>query len=134
MLKSVLASIGLLAVCLGFVTSAGAAPGSGSSTSLRLEARMRAGAIEAKVAYTEVSRAGVVTRKVQAEISRALPNTTYLVAHQGVTFASITTNGLGAGKIELVSGGDNPNRAPVPVMRKNETASVGALSAPLIQR
>ncbi len=124
MIKSVLVALALLIGMLGFVHTAGA--DGGPRTRIRLEARMRAGGVEAKVSYREEARGTSVRRTVQAEINRAAPNTTYNVYHQGVRIGSVTTNALGVGRAEWSRN--------VPAMTAGQNAGVGTLSGTLISR
>ena len=124
MIKSMLVALALLIGMLGFVHTADA--DGGPRTRIRLEARMRAAGVEAKVSYREEVRGSSVRRTVQAEISRALPNTTYDVYHQGVRIGSVTTNALGVGRAEWSRN--------VPAMTAGQTAGVGTLTGRLVAR
>jgi len=103
--RAILASLAILIAGAGLTAPTIAGGGSGSSKSsakdnkkqdIRLEARMRSGRIEAKVAW----RSDRGRLKVQAEIYRASPNTTYTVTHKGKEIAKITTDNLGNGRYE----------------------------------
>lgn len=98
MLKVLIASLALFVSAVPLAQEAYARPGGGSSarSEVRLEARMRSGRTEAKVAW----RSDRGRLKVQAEVYRAKPNTKYAVTHKGTTIASITTDKLGNGRYE----------------------------------
>lgn len=128
MLKSVLAVLAVLLGSLFFVQGSLAdGGGGGAGTRIRLEARMRAAGVEAKVAYDQEGSGATQRRKVQAEIRRGTPNTTYAVYHKGVQIATITTDALGAGRVER-------RGADVPVMQAGDSVGVGTLSGSLVAR
>jgi len=126
MFKSALVALALLIGCLGFVHTS-LANGGGPLARIRLEARMRAGVTEAKVSYREESRGGGVRRTVQAEISRTAPNTTFAVWHNGVQIATLRTNDLGLGRVEI-------SGPAVPPMMQGDRVAVGAMGGTLVRR
>jgi len=104
MWKPVLASLALLVASAGLTAPTLASGGGGSSNSaskkqeIRLEAKMRSGRTEAKVAWRKDDKG---RQKVQAEIYRGKPNTKYAVKHKGKTIAAFTTNATGLGRVEM---------------------------------
>lgn len=126
MLKTALACLAVLVSSISLAPTAYASgSGSGSSSAsraeVRLEARMRSGRTEAKVAW----RSDRGRTKLQAEIYRAKPSTTYTVTHMGKKVATIKTDSLGNGRYEIERG--------APVMKKGDTVAVGALKGTLVQ-
>lgn len=113
----------------GGASSAGGSAAT-STLRIRLEARMRSGGVEAKLAFEDRGS----RRKFEAEISRALPMATFAVMHNGVQIGTLTTNAFGAGRIEVNQGGDDANQGSVPVMRIGDRVSIGALSGTLARR
>jgi hypothetical protein len=127
-LKPVLASLALLVASAGLTapTLASGGSGSGGSTTasrgeVRLEARMRSGRTESKVAW----RSDRGRLKVQAEIYRGKPNTKYTVSHKGKTIAVITTNAAGNGRVEM-------ERTSIK-MAAGEAVAVGAMKGTLVR-
>jgi hypothetical protein len=120
MLRVLLASIALLTGVLAFTDAASAG---GARTRIELLARMRSGAVEAKVAYREEAEKTGLRRKVQAEIYRAAPNAKYAVTRNGVQFATITTNELGNGRVEI--------QRTTLAMKAGDSVAVGKLSGVL---
>ncbi|QQS09239.1 MAG: hypothetical protein IPK69_01005 [Phycisphaerales bacterium] len=118
----------------GGASSGGSASGGGTSATsevrIRLEARMRSGRVEGKLAFEyRVDR-----RKFQAEVSRALPNAQFVVRHNGVVIGTVVTNSLGTGRIEVHQGGDDPNQGVVPMMRAGDRITIGTMSGVLAAR
>lgn len=104
MWKPVLASLAVLVASAGLTAPSFGSGGGGSSNSssnkqeIRLEAKMRSGRTEAKVAWRKDDRG---RQKVQAEIYRGKPNTKYAVKHNGKTIAAFTTDATGLGRVEM---------------------------------
>lgn len=102
-LKTLVASLAILVAGAGLASPTLASGGSGSgggSTArqdIRLEARMRSGRTEAKVAW----RSDRGRLKVQAEVTRGTPKTKYTVTHKGKAIGTITTDSLGNGRFEF---------------------------------
>ncbi len=111
----------------GSSSSGGSTSGGGGQTverRLRLEARMRQGATELKLAYDDrTSR-----RKFQAEVYRGVPMSSYTVSHNGSTIATVQTDSAGFGRAELHFGGDDLPQGNVPVMRAGDTITIGSAS------
>lgn len=125
MLKAVFA---VLALLVGVVALAqpSLADGGSPQTRIRLEARMRAFPVEAKVSYRQEGSGLIVRRTVQAEISRAPANTTFAVYHNGVQIGSLTTDALGVGRVEFSRN--------VPPMIAGDLVGVGDLTGTLTPR
>jgi hypothetical protein len=127
MLKTVLAVLTLLVSAVFLVQPRAALADGGPRTELRLEARMKQGVTEGKAAYR--LRSGV--RTLQAEINRAAPNTQYAVTFKGSTIATITTNDLGVGRVELTASGTS---TAVPNLAAGDAVGIGVMSGVLAPR
>lgn len=131
MIKSVLVALTLLVGAFCLVGANPALADSGpSGTSTRLEARMRAGGVEAKVSYRQKGS----IRSLEAEIQRAQPLTAYVVTYQGRVLGQITTTALGAGRFQIVDGGDNPGQSKIPAMSAGDGVGVGTMAGTLAAR
>lgn len=126
MIRFAMGVLALVFTALFGAVPTAADPGPTGSSRTRLEARMEQGNVEAKVDFREETRNGVVRRQLQAEIEQGAPNTTFGVFHKGTQIASITTDGLGNGRVELQTG--------VPAMQPGETVGVGKLTGVLVAR
>jgi len=125
MLKTILAVLAVFIGSLSFVETSAAASGS-TITRVRLEARMRSGVTEAKVTYRAENDQGVTRRWLEAEAGRAVPNTTYIVLHNGRQVASFRTNSLGYGRVQIERG--------VVIMRAGDQVAVGRMTGTLQPR
>jgi hypothetical protein len=126
MIRFALGVLALMFVALFGIQSSVANPGQNDSSRIRLEARMRQGTVEAKVDFRQEDRNGVTRRRLQGEINRAAPDTTFGVFHKGTQIASITTDNLGNGRVQIESG--------VPPMQAGEAVSIGKLTGVLQPR
>lgn len=124
MLKSTLVALVMLLGAVCFVQPTEASGGGG--VRIRLEARMRSGATEAKVSYREEVRNGVTRRWVQAEINRATPSTSFPIFHKGRQIGTVTTNALGVGNVEFERG--------VTPMVRGDAVGIGRMTGTLQPR
>lgn len=114
--KPLIASLALILGAAGLALPAQAGgPGSGNSNNgsnsggggnaqraeIRLEARMRDGSTESKVAFRSRTQNGRADNKLEAEVRRGVPNTSYIVTVNGVQVGTIVTNSFGSGQIEF---------------------------------
>lgn len=126
MFKAFVAAIAVLIGSVGLVApvQAGGGGGGGNSgggqrTEVRMEARMRAGSTESKVAYRNRVEGSRVENKIQAEVRRGTPNSNYAVFVNGVQVGTIRTNSLGNGQIEF--------QRNVPTLRAGTVVAVGSM-------
>lgn len=127
----IIRSGGFLIVCLA--CTAGAIAGGLKS---RLEARMIGSpAMRAKAVYIEEQRNdGRLRQKLNIEVERAKAGQKFEVFADGVRVGTATANGLGIAKLELFSGGDNPNPSKIPPLAPGDVVRIGGMSGVLSTR
>lgn len=132
MFKASVAAIAVLIGSVGLVAPVQAGGGGGGNsggggggqrTETRLEARMRAGSTESKVAFRGRTEGNRVQNHLEAEVRRGTPNTNYAVTVNGVQVGTIRTNSLGNGQIEF--------ERNVPTLAAGTAVSVGAMTGTL---
>lgn len=103
---------------------------------IRLEARTAVPAtlIRGKAAYRSENRDGVVRESLSVEVQGAVPGTTYVVTIAGRNFGTITIGGLGTGKLDLASGGDDANQVAPMLLRAGDAVQIGTMQGVLAVR
>jgi len=96
---------------------------------LRFEARLDGdGLASGKAKYRERDRKGSTQLRFSVQIEDAAPNTTYEILLNGVAFASVTTDALGAGDFDVRNITDDPGQlGVVPKMNDGDEIEVAGL-------